>query len=122
MGARLSQSAHRHAGYRRCPARTRLHCALLPHLSRQRNRHGMILADAVLACKLCFFGPDNMAFDSKGALYVTDTDGEHHARIMRLAADGTALWTWDGFSYVKGARNGPEGIAIDSTGMVYVTD
>jgi len=81
----------------------------------------MILADAVLACKLCFFGPDNMAFDSKGALYVTDTDGEHHARIMRLAADGTALWTWDGFSYVKGARNGPEGIAIDSTGMVYVT-
>ena len=82
----------------------------------------MILADAILACKLCFYGPDNMAFDAKGVLYVTDSDGEQHARILRLAGDGTALWSWNAFSYVKGARNGPEGIAIDREGTVYVTD
>lgn len=82
----------------------------------------MILADAVLACSLCFYGPDNMAFDAKGALYVTDSDGERRSRIMRLADDGTLLWSWQQFTYVKGARNGPEGIAIDRAGTILVTD
>ena len=81
-----------------------------------------MFAALAVACNLCLYGPDNMAFDAKGALYVTDSDGETHSRILRLADDGTVLWSWDQFAYVKGARNGPEGIAVDDAGMVFVTD
>ncbi len=81
-----------------------------------------MLAATALACSLCLYGPDNMAFDSKGVMYLTDSDGAHHSRILRISDDGTVLWSWDQFGYVKGARNGPEGIAIDGAGTVLVTD
>jgi tripartite motif-containing protein 71 len=82
----------------------------------------MMIAAAALVCSLCLYGPDNMAFDSTGALYIADTDGAHRSRILRLSPDGKVLWSWERFAYVKGARNGPEGIALDRSGTIFVTD
>lgn len=73
-------------------------------------------------CSLCFYGPDNMAFDRRGNLYVTDSDGRHRSRLLYLSSQGVRLWQWSGFTDAAGAHNGPEGLALDASGDILVTD
>lgn len=73
-------------------------------------------------CRICFYGPDNMVFDRDGNLYVTDTDGRRHSRVVKIAPDGKPVAQWHIFAAQAGKRNGPEGIAMTASGTILVTD
>jgi tripartite motif-containing protein 71 len=77
---------------------------------------------AALGCAICFYGPDNMAFDRVGHIYITDTDGKQHSRVIKLSPDGKLLAQWHVFARGSGDRTGPEGIALAAGGMILVTD
>lgn len=82
----------------------------------------MIAAVAAIACAICFYGPDNMVFDRAGNVYVTDTDGGSHSRLVKLSPGGRLLSQWHVFVAGSGGRNGPEGIAMAADGTILVTD
>lgn len=77
---------------------------------------------AAIVCAICFYGPDNMVFDRAGNVYVTDTDGGSHSRLVKLSPDGRLLSQWHVFVAGSGSRNGPEGIAMAADGTILVTD
>lgn len=77
---------------------------------------------ASVPCRLCFYQPDNMAFDPRGDIYLVDTDHKHRSRILKLSAAGKELADWRVFTDAPGSDNGPDGIALDEEGNVYVPD
>lgn len=77
---------------------------------------------AAPACELCLYGPDNMAFDADGDVYLVDTDHKSRSRVLKLSPGGKVLAEWSGFPATAGRRNGPEGLAIDHRGRVFATD
>lgn len=81
-----------------------------------------LLLTASSPCTLCLYGPDNMAFDASGNLYLTDSDHAGHSRLLLLTTKGDLLWQWSGFENKPGERNGPEGLALDARGDILVTD
>ena len=66
-----------------------------------------------------FKGPEGIAIDSSGAVYVADSGND---RIQVFDARGNFIRQWGGFGFGDGQFKGPEGIAIDSSGAVYVAD
>lgn len=74
------------------------------------------------ACALCLYGPDNMAFDQAGNVYLVDTDHNARSRVMKLSPQGRVLAEWHVFTWVPGRDNGPDGIALDGAGNVFVVD
>lgn len=77
---------------------------------------------AVAACRLCLYGPDNMAFDATGNVYLVDTDHQTRSRVLKLSPQGTVLADWRVFTAEPGRNNGPDGIALDRTGDIFVVD
>lgn len=73
-------------------------------------------------CKLCLYGPDNMAFDAAGNVYLVDTDHKSRSRVLKLSPHGRVLGDWQVFTAESGHHNGPDGISLDSEGNVYVID
>ena len=73
-------------------------------------------------CALCLYGPDNMAFDARGNIYLVDTDHAMRSRVLKLSPEGKVLAEWHVFRAVPGQDNGPAGIALDRHGDILVTD
>lgn len=82
----------------------------------------ILTATRAAACDLCLYGPDNIAFDAAGNLYLVDTDHKTRSRVLELSPSGGILAQWHVFAAGTADRNGPEGIAIDRDGNVLVTD
>ena len=66
-----------------------------------------------------FSGPDGMAKDSSGNIYLVDSSNN---LVHKFNPDGNLITKWGGFGEGNGEFNEPAGIAIDSKGNVYVTD
>lgn len=73
-------------------------------------------------CRLCLYGPDNMAFDAAGNVYLVDTDHKSRSRVLKLSPQGRVLADWQVFTTVPGHNNGPDGIAVDGEGNILVND
>lgn len=74
------------------------------------------------SCRLCLYGPDNMAFDAAGDVYLVDTDHKARSRVLKLSPQGRVLAEWRVFGAVPGRDNGPDGIALDRDGNIFVVD
>lgn len=73
-------------------------------------------------CQLCLSGPDNMVFDTKGNMYLTDNDHKSRFRVVKISATGQVLAHWQPFGKSSAGKQGPEGIALATNGDVWVTD
>ncbi|MCX5888029.1 MAG: SBBP repeat-containing protein, partial [Deltaproteobacteria bacterium] len=66
-----------------------------------------------------FLGPEGVAIDSSGNIYVTDPQNN---RVSKFTPDGQYILGWGSKGILNGQFNQSNGIAVDSTGNVYVTD
>jgi DNA-binding beta-propeller fold protein YncE len=67
-----------------------------------------------------FDGPQGIAVDSSGDVYVIDT---MNTRVQKFTGNGTFIMKWGSFSNeAVGKFNSPQGIAVDAEGNVYVVD
>jgi len=66
-----------------------------------------------------FNGPEGIAIDSAGNVYVVDTGNN---LVQKFTSAGTFVTQWGGAGSGNGQFNKPVGIALDSTGNVYVAD
>jgi hypothetical protein len=57
-------------------------------------------------CSLCLYGPDNMAVDREGNVYIADTDHRDRSRVLKLSKSGAKLAEWSGFRNVPGGGGG----------------
>lgn len=63
--------------------------------------------------------PSHLAIDSKGKLYVSDTQ---NGRVQVFDSDGKFLFKFGEFGDAPGMFARPKGIAVDSEGHIYVVD
>ncbi|MGH9518957.1 MAG: hypothetical protein ACRD2D_04875, partial [Terriglobales bacterium] len=75
-------------------------------------------AQAATACSLCLWGPDNLAFDAAGNVYLGDSDGHGRNRVLKFSADGKVLGDYRVFA----PGEGPDGLAFTPTGELLVAD
>jgi sugar lactone lactonase YvrE len=66
-----------------------------------------------------FWGPRDLAIDSAGNIYVTDTGNK---RVQKFTPSGQFLQAWGGGGIIPGAFEEPVGIDIDSQDNIYVAD
>jgi uncharacterized protein (TIGR03437 family) len=72
-------------------------------------------------------GPQGIAFDSAGAMYIADT-GNHRIRkvsagvITTIAGTGVAGFSGDGGPAVNAQLNYPKDVAVDAAGDVFIVD
>jgi len=66
-----------------------------------------------------FVGPDGIAIDSSGNVYVTDSGNK---RVQKFTSDGQFITKWGSYGAGDGQFYWPNGVAVDSRGNVYVTD
>jgi sugar lactone lactonase YvrE len=73
-------------------------------------------------------GPNGLAIDSSGQLYLSDSGNDRLRRIdstgviQSIAGDGTTSFGGDGSSAVSAALSNPYGVAADGTGNYYIAD
>ncbi len=69
-------------------------------------------------------GPDKLAFDAQGNLYVTEvgTPFVGPSRIQKFSATGKPLAQWGTFGSAPGQFINPIGIAVDQQGDIYVAE
>src|ERR1035438_4171910 len=71
--------------------------------------------------------PNSVAFDSKGNLYIADSQN-HRIRmisggtITTIAGNGTVGYLGDGAAATAAELNNPSGLAFDSSGNLYIAD
>ncbi|HEV2331671.1 MAG TPA: NHL repeat-containing protein [Gammaproteobacteria bacterium] len=83
---------------------------------------GLAAAPAGTPCTLCLYGPDNMAFDAAGDVYLVDSDHKTRSRVLKLSPEGKKLAEWHVFPLIPGRDNGPNGIGLDADGNILVAD
>ena len=73
-------------------------------------------------------GPNGVAVDGSGNLYIADTNN-HRIRkvnaggmITTVAGTGTAVFSGDGRPATAAQLNGPNGVAVDGSGNLYIAD
>ncbi|MBF0592498.1 MAG: hypothetical protein HQL02_10470 [Nitrospirae bacterium] len=66
-----------------------------------------------------FYGPDGIAIDGSGNVYVVDEDNN---RVQKFTSDGKFITKWGSQGFDDGQFSLPTGIAIDRSGNVYVTE
>jgi DNA-binding beta-propeller fold protein YncE len=66
-----------------------------------------------------FDGPDGVAIDSSGNVFVADTSNH---RIQKFTNTGKFIRKWGSLGSGNGQFNFPAGVAIDSSGNVFVAD
>jgi DNA-binding beta-propeller fold protein YncE len=66
-----------------------------------------------------FDGPEGVAVDAAGNVYVADT---YNDRIQKFTSAGAFLTQWGSSGIGNGQFQGPEDIAVDTNGNVYVAD
>ncbi len=83
---------------------------------------------ATSALQVNLAGPQGLAVDSSGNIYIADT-GNNIVRkvtpdgtVQTIAGTGTAGFAGDGGPATSARFNGPEGLAFDSSGNLYVAD
>src|SRR6185436_3315517 len=82
------------------------------------------------AAQASFDGPNSLAFDSAGNLYVTDTNNNsirrisasRPHRITTVVGCGERGFSGDGGSATRARLNTPRGIALSADGILYITD
>jgi tripartite motif-containing protein 71 len=70
-------------------------------------------------------GPDKLAFDATGDLYVTEVgtqSADANSRVQKFSSAGLPLATWGSFGRAPGQFDTPVGIAVDHQGVIYVAD
>jgi uncharacterized protein (TIGR03663 family) len=74
---------------------------------------------AIVGQESVLYGPRDIAVDSAGDLYVTDTGNK---RVMKFSPEGEFLGQWGGFGLQSGQFQEPVGVDIDADGNIYVAD
>jgi tripartite motif-containing protein 71 len=70
-------------------------------------------------------GPDKLAFDAQGNLYVTEVglkSTSANSRVQKFSPTGMPLAQWGTFGSAPGQFNTPVGIAVDQQGDIYVAE
>lgn len=75
-------------------------------------------AQAVKPCSLCLWGPDNLAIDRAGNVYLGDSDGHGRNRILKFSPAGKVLGDFRVFA----PGDGPDGLAFTPDGELLVAD
>ena len=83
--------------------------------------------DQGLATAALLLFPERVSVDSKGNVYIVDTDNHRvrkisAGRVTDIAGTGTAGFSGDGNAATTAQLNDPSGVAVDSTGNVYIYD
>ena len=84
--------------------------------------------DGGAATAATFTDPTNLALDSKGDLYITDTGASvvrminTSGTISHIAGTGSATYNGDGQPAVSAALSVPQGLALDAAGNLYIAD
>src|SRR6516164_7152651 len=74
-----------------------------------------------------FNNPNGIAIDSKGVLYIADTQNNRirtitNGSVTTIAGTGTAGNTGNGSAATGATLSNPGGIAVDSSGNIYIAD
>ena len=74
-------------------------------------------------------GPNGVAVDSAGDLFIADTDNNVVREVVKatgdiitVAGNGTAGYSGDGGPATAAELNGPDGVAVDSAGDLFIAD
>ena len=91
-----------------------------------RNRAGF-RGDGGPALEALFSGPEHLAFDSAGSLYISDNDNnrvrkvdESTGTVTTVFGNGGTASTGDGGSAVNASTNVPDALCIDANDNIYV--
>ena len=91
------------------------------------NGQGGYNGDGIAATSAKLSGPDGVAFDSNGNLYIADS-GNNRIRevssgtITTFAGNGSCCFSGDGGPAASGQFNTPRAIAFDGTGNLFIAD
>ncbi|MGD0668821.1 MAG: hypothetical protein ABSB23_14775 [Bryobacteraceae bacterium] len=83
--------------------------------------------DGGAAASAQLYSPVGLAFDTKGNLYIADTDNSAirkvaNGAISTVAGNGLQGYSGDGGPALSAQLNYPEGVAVDAAGNLYITD
>jgi sugar lactone lactonase YvrE len=84
--------------------------------------------DGIAATSARLYGPNGVALDRRGNLYITDTSNNRIRKvtpggtISTYAGTGVAGYTGNGGAATSAQINGPSGIDVDSRGELYFSD
>jgi sugar lactone lactonase YvrE len=86
-------------------------------------------SDAIAATSAELNGPNSVAIDSFGNIYIADYTNNRIRKvtistgyISTVAGTGTASYSGDGAAATSAALDTPSGVAVDSSGNIYIAD
>ena len=93
------------------------------------NGNGAFTSDNVVATTSALFGVTKLAFDSRGNLYICDSENNRVRMVnastgilVTVAGTGTASYNGDNIAAVTATLNSPFGIALDVFGNLFIAD
>ena len=85
-------------------------------------------ANGAEATAISLDSPNGLVFDSKGNLYIADTDDDIilevsvAGQVSTIAGNGVEGFAGDGGSATSAQLDTPEGVAVDANGNIYIAD